>query len=117
MVREVYTIGPNHKVALARLKMLRHNIGALPVVDGDGSLQGIVTLRDIDLAGPEVGDMRVEELMSRELVTATPETPLRTIADHMIRSGIQRIPVVDRRGRLAGLVTQTSLIKGARDKL
>ncbi len=117
MVREVYTIGPNQKVALARLKMLRHGVGALPVVDGEGALQGIVTLRDIDLAGHDVADMRVEELMSRELITCAPGTPLRRIAGDMVRTGIQRIPVVNGRGRLVGLVTQTTLIKGARDRL
>lgn len=117
MVKEVYTIGPNQKVALARLKMLRHGIGALPVVDSDGALLGIVTLRDIDLAGHNVADMRAEELMSRDLITCTAETPLRRIADDMVRTGIQRIPVVNGRGRLVGLVTQTTLIKGAREWL
>jgi tRNA nucleotidyltransferase (CCA-adding enzyme) len=114
MVKEVYTIGPNQKVALARLQMLRHGVGALPVLDSDGSLLGIVTLRDIDLAGHDIADMRIEELMSRNLVTCAPETPLRRIADDMVKSGIQRIPVVNGRGKLVGLVTQTTLIKGAR---
>ncbi len=117
MVQNVHTIGPNQKVALARLKMLRHGVGALPVVDADGALLGIVTLRDIDLAGHDVADMRVEELMSRELVTCAPETSLRHIADEMVRTGIQRIPVVNGRGKLVGLVTQTTLIKGTRGLL
>ncbi|MBI4362039.1 MAG: CBS domain-containing protein [Euryarchaeota archaeon] len=117
MIRRVYTIEPDQMVALAKLKMLRHGIGALPVVDGQRKLLGIITMRDIDLAGSEVADLAVVELMTTDLVTVGPATPARRIADLMVRTGLQRIPVVDPGARLLGLVTQTTIINAARPLL
>ncbi len=114
MVKEVYTITGDAKVALARLKMLRYSIGALPVVQKDGKLIGIITLRDIELAGRDVSSIQVEDLMSKDLVTCTEDTSIKEIVDIMIKTGIQRIPVV-RNKKLVGLVTQTSIIKAARE--
>ena len=116
MVKNVFTIEGEARVALARLKMLRHNVGALPVIEKDGALIGMITLRDIDLAGTDISNILVEDLMSRELVTCDEDTSAREIAEKMIRTGIQRIPVV-RDKKLVGLVTQTSIIKAAKEVL
>jgi CBS domain-containing protein len=93
--------------------MLRNNIGALPVIDRNNVLVGIVTQRDIDLAGNDTSDLLVSDLMTRALITAKETTPLRWIVEQMIKSGIQRIPIVDDKSKLLGLVTQTSVIKAA----
>lgn len=113
MIKDVITITEDRKVASARLKMLRHNIGALPVLDNTGGLVGIVTQRDIDLAGADVSDLLVSDLMTRTLVKARETTPLQWIVEQMIKKGIQRIPVTDEESKLIGLVTQTSVIKAA----
>jgi len=113
MIKDVHTVSENRKVAFARLMMLRHNIGALPVVDDKRVLVGIITQRDIDLAGSDVSDLLVSDLMTRSLVKANETTPLRWIVEQMIKTGIQRIPVVDGDSRLLGLVTQTSVIKAS----
>ena len=113
MIKDVHTVSENRKVAFARLMMLRHNIGALPVVDDKRGLVGIITQRDIDLAGSDVSDLLVSDLMTRSLVKANETTPLRWIVEQMIKTGIQRIPVVDGDSRLLGLVTQTSVIKAS----
>jgi len=113
MIKDVHTIAVNKKVAYARLIMLRQNIGALPVVDDNNVLLGIITQRDIDLAGSDVSDLQVSDLMTRSLIKAEQTTPLRWIVERMIKTGIQRIPVVDEDSRLLGLVTQTSVIKAA----
>lgn len=113
MIKDVHTVSGDRKVAFARLMMLRHSIGALPVVDDKRGLVGIVTQRDIDLAGSDVSDLLVSDLMTRSLVKAKETTPLRWIVEQMIKTGIQRIPVVDDDSRLLGLVTQTSVIKAA----
>jgi CBS domain-containing protein len=88
-----------------------HDIGALPVVDDNNVVVGIVTQRDLDLAGADVSDLIVSDLMTRFLIKAKKTTPLRWIADRMLRTGIQRVPVVDEKSKLLGLVTQTSVIK------
>ena len=113
MIKDVHTVSADRKVAFARLMMLRNNIGALPVVDDKHVLIGIVTQRDIDLAGSDVSDLLVSDLMTRSLVKANQATPLRWIVEQMIKTGIQRIPVVDEESRLLGLVTQTSVIKAS----
>jgi len=113
MIKDVHTVSADRKVAFARLMMLRHNIGALPVVDDKRVLVGIITQRDIDLAGSDVSDLLVSDLMTRSLVKANETSPLRWIVEQMIKTGIQRIPVVDENSRLLGLVTQTSVIKAA----
>jgi CBS domain-containing protein len=117
MVKDVHTISADKKVAYARLMMLRHNVGGLPVVDDSRVVLGIITQRDVDLAGADVSDLIVADLMTRSLIKAKEATPLRWIAEKMIETGIQRIPVVDENSKLLGLVTQTSVIKAALEKL
>jgi len=113
MIKGVLTITADRKVAYARLLMLRHNVGALPVVDEAGILLGIITQRDIDLAGADVSDLLVSDLMTRSLIKAKESTTLRWIVEKMIKTGLQRIPVVDEKSKLLGLVTQTTVIKAA----
>lgn len=112
MIRDIYTIHPENRVALARLRMLRHSVGALPVIDKE-KLVGIVTLRDIDLAGNEASALLVEDLMTTNLITENEDAPISEIAETMLRTGIQRIPIVDADHRLIGLVTQTTVIRAA----
>jgi acetoin utilization protein AcuB len=57
MIRNIHTIGPEENIALARLKILRYSVGALPVVKDDNILVGILTLRDISFAGMDVGNL------------------------------------------------------------
>jgi len=113
MIKDVHTITGDRKVAYARLMMLRHNVGALPVVDDENVVLGIITQRDIDLAGADVSDLLVSDLMTRSLIKAKETTTLRWIVERMIKTGVQRIPVLDENSRLLGLVTQTTVIKAA----
>ena len=113
MIKGVLTITADRKVAYARLIMLRHNVGALPIVDEANVLLGIITQRDIDLAGADVSDLLVSDLMTRSLVKAKESTTLRWIVERMIKTELQRIPVVDEKSKLLGLVTQTTVIKAA----
>ena len=115
MRKDVLTIGPDEKIALARLKMLRHGVGALPVIKKDKILVGILTLRDIDFAGREIMDLPVKDLMTKErLKTGNETTTLAQVSDIMIRTGLQRIPIINDEGKLIGLVTQSVVIRGFR---
>jgi len=113
MIKKVHVIKVGSKVALARLKMMRHGIGGLPVVDKKGKVVGMITLRDIDLAGTDVSNLPVEDLMTTNLVKGKVDTTTKEIVELMIKTGIQRIPIVDEKGKLLGLITQTSIIKSA----
>ncbi|NOZ77388.1 MAG: CBS domain-containing protein, partial [Euryarchaeota archaeon] len=110
MVTDLITIAPDEKIALADLKMTRSSIGSLPVVEGD-RIVGIITQRDIMLArGYEIGGLKARDLMSKELVTVTPETPLKEAIEMMLKNRIERLPVVDG-GRFLGLVVQGNILK------
>ncbi|MGV8143827.1 MAG: HPP family protein [Methanothermobacter sp.] len=109
MIEDVQTISPTDLIAAAKLKMMRCNVGGLPVVD-DKRLVGIITHRDILLAGGEALGLKVEKLMSKDLKVADTDTPIMAITKIMADDGYQRIPVVDN-GKLVGLVTQSSLIR------
>ncbi|SCG84753.1 CBS domain-containing protein [Methanobacterium congolense] len=109
MIREVHVTSPTDLVAAAKLKMMRCNVGGLPVVD-EKRLVGIITHRDVLLAGGEALGLKVNDLMSKELYVAEPETPIKDITKVMADKGYQRIPVVEN-GNLVGLITQSSLIR------
>ena len=117
MITDVYTIRPNQRVALARLRMLRYGVGALPVVEQDGTLIGILTLRDIDLAGSDIRELLVKDLMTSELITRKKDALISDIVDIMLETGIQRIPIVNDENKLIGLVTQTTVIRSIRPLL
>jgi IMP dehydrogenase len=113
MIKDLYTIKSSSKVGLARLKMMRHGVGGLPVVNGKDTLLGMITLRDIDLAGLDVSNLIVEDLMTTNLVKGDENTTLKQIVELMVKTGVQRIPIVDKKEKLIGLVTQTCVIKHA----
>ena len=54
MRKDVLTIGTDEKIALARLKMLRHGVGALPVIKKDKILVGILTVSYTHLTLPTI---------------------------------------------------------------
>ena len=112
-----YIIHPKKRIALARLRMLRQGVGALPVVDDDNNLVGIITLRDIDLAGERTGDLFAEDLMTTDVITRSGNTSISEIAETMDRTSIQRIPIIDKDGKLIGLVTQSVVIRSLIAKL
>ncbi len=85
-------------------------IGGIPVVDGDNTLVGIVTNRDLrferDLERP------VEEVMTREnLITTTEFTDFEKAGDILQKHKIEKLPVVDSRYKLVGLITYKDIIK------
>ena len=109
MIEEVHVTSPNDLVAAAKLKMMRCNVGGLPVVD-DKKLVGIITHRDVLLAGGEALGLKVNDLMTKDLYVANKNTPILDITRTMADKGYQRIPVVEK-GNLIGLITQSSLIR------
>jgi len=109
MIEDIHVTQPNDLVAAAKLKMMRCNVGGLPVVD-KGELVGIITHRDVLLAGGEALILKVEDLMSKDLMVAERKTSIMDVTKIMADKGYQRIPVVDN-GILIGLITQSSLIR------
>lgn len=96
-------------------KLVSHNIGALPVVDERGSVQGIITLRDlVGLlgTGSEPLDVLVSELATRELLTIEQEKTMAEAAHLMYRGRVRRLPVcTDRSKPFDGMLTNKDLLR------
>lgn len=108
MSEKVISIDQNEPVSAAAKLLKRCNIGALPVCDGDHRLRGIVTDRDIVLrcvaADADPKEIKVGEIMSRGIVTASPFDEVSQAAKIMSTDQVRRLPVLDG-GRLVGMVT------------
>ncbi|MEX1186334.1 MAG: CBS domain-containing protein [Gemmatimonadaceae bacterium] len=104
----------------ARL-MKDHNVGALPVVTEEGSRQlvGVITDRDIAIRhvaeGHSSPDCPVSEAMSENVMTCRSDTPVHDVMETMGREQVRRIPIVDERGALVGMVSQADVVLEAKD--
>jgi acetoin utilization protein AcuB len=103
----IVTIEPGDSVRDARATMRRHRIRHLVVVDG-GRVVGIVSERDFGRAGRQ-DNATVQDVMSTDVVSATPATTLRQAANLMRGHTIGCLLVVDE-DKLLGLVTTTDLL-------
>lgn len=133
MVRDVVTVAPDSSVADAIKLLGEHDVSALPVVDADDTLVGILSEADLlergELGHPhpwwietlmpaselanefaKAHGKKVEEVMSTDLVTATEDTPVSEIAALLERHRIKRVPIVDD-GKLVGVVSRSNLIQ------
>lgn len=113
MSRDVKTIRVIDTVKQAAILMNEHRIGSLIVISGTGELKGIVTERDILMRvvaeGKNPSDVKVEEIMTKELITISPNKTLEEAADLMTEKKIKKLPVVYQ-GKLVGIVTATDLV-------
>lgn len=95
--------------------MKDEDVGSVPVVEDEGTkrLVGILTDRDIVIKvitdNRNCGDVRVEEIMTRNPITCKPEEAIQNAMDRMSQHQIRRIPVVDGRGRITGIISQADL--------
>ena len=128
------TIRPDASVREAARMMLDYRISGLPVVDDEGNLIGIIT--EGDLLGGISGDRHrrrwlefildegnangppqppqaksVGEIMTRQVITASEDTPVHEIVKQMKTNGIKRVPVV-RGSKVVGIISRADLLRG-----
>ena len=114
MIYDPVTIRRGSTVADALGMMEEYHIGGIPVVDDEGYLVGIVTNRDLRFERDLT--RKVDEVMTKEnLVTTSQSTNLEEAADILQSHKIEKLPVVDSKGKLVGLVTYKDITK-AKDK-
>lgn len=101
VIKDVITVGPAQSVAEAMELMKKRNISGLPVVEG-GKLVGILTGRDVRFADPS---LKVESLMTREVITAKEGISSERAEEILHRHRIEKLPIVDKHKRLKGLIT------------
>lgn len=131
MSRDVQSVGPTTSLREALRHLREHHIKALPVVDSDNRVIGILTQTDLlDKAdwGTSVTNARagwhlpsiktpdrslrgkVGDIMSTPVTAARPDTHIAQIVPLMADAGLHHLPVVDDAGRLVGMVTQSDVM-------
>jgi CBS domain-containing membrane protein len=109
MARDVQTVQPGDSLYRARMLMNQHHLKALPVVDAEHRVVGIVTV--YDLFNLDVVDLDpVSKVMSSPVTTVDVDTPVARLVALMTDLGLRHLPVVDDGGRLVGIVTRSELI-------
>jgi len=135
MVRDVVTVGPDDDVADAIKLLAEFDVSALPVVEEDDKVIGIISEADL-VRRPEIGTekhrawwlealtpgstlaeefakahgRRVSEVMSTDVVSAGEDASLGEIATLLEKHRIKRVPIL-RDGRLVGIVSRSNLIQ------
>jgi CBS domain-containing protein len=115
MSAEVRVCSPDETLQVAARLMWDCDIGCLPVVDGDGRLIGMLTDRDVCMAAfhhdERLSGLRVAEAMTVEVYSVLPSATLEA-AEQLMRDGqVRRLPVVDARGELRGLLSLNDLAR------
>ena len=115
MNKNVKTVRPDSTVKDATKSMVDNGVGSLIVLSGAGMVTGIITerdvLTDIVIKGMDSAKVKVEDVMTKKLVTVSPESSLEDAADLMTKHKIKKLPVVDQNGSLIGIITATDLIR------
>ncbi len=110
---------PSDIVSKVAWLMKSMDIGLVPVVENYQArkLIGILTDRDQALRvvaeGRDANATKVEEVMTRDVVTCGPDDDVRKAIDAMIKHQVRRIPIVDENNRILGIISQADLARGA----
>ncbi len=129
-VKEIMTRGVitmNHKANIRETvkAMVDNHVGAMPIVDKDEKLVGIVTERDFALALAGVlTDELVQDFMTTDVITVTPGTSIDYVTKFMVRNSFRRLPIVSEDEdipektpeKLRGIVTSNDILKFFVDK-
>jgi CBS domain-containing protein len=135
MVSAVISVRPHARVEEVASILLANHISAVPVIDEEGELLGIVSEGDLmrraeagterrrswwleHLTGKKVlaaeyvksHSHKVRDVMTRAVVTATPDTPLGEIATLLEKKRIKRVPIV-KNGKVVGIVSRANLLQ------
>ncbi len=113
---DVVTITESQSVLVAAKLLVDHNIGGLVVTEGEHPT-GILTERDIlrlTAQSPgELGSILVGTVMTRELITASPDDRVADMMDVMTENKIRHLPVMEE-GRLTGIISIGDLVNACR---
>ncbi len=120
MTRKVHVLKDKDSVGDAVLKMIKKGVGALPVVDSQDKIVGIVSERDfVMLMAGVLTDELVEDYMTEKIIYTTPGTRIEGASKIMVRNKLRRIPVVGEerktphpeKEKIVGIVTATDVMQ------
>jgi CBS domain-containing protein len=139
MTKDVVTVGKEDTVTDVARLLVEHKVSGLPVVDDEGRVLGMVSEGDliyqdkklhtpafleilggvIYLESPQrvANDIKkmtatkVAEIMTGKVYTVKEETPVEEVATIMVERQVNRVPVVDKAGKLVGIVSRQDLVR------
>ncbi|HIW87811.1 MAG TPA: IMP dehydrogenase [Candidatus Onthomorpha intestinigallinarum] len=109
MITDPITLDNKALVKDALRMMKEYSIGGIPIVDNDQKLIGIVTNRDLRFERNI--NRPIAEIMTKEVIFAPEGTDFEQAADILQNYRIEKLPVVNKEGRLVGLITYRDIIK------
>ena len=114
MTRSVHVVAPFTSLKTVARLLSENQVGALPVVDAEGEVVGVVSESDliarVACAATIAPGTTAAAAMSTPAIVAPPDLPVRRAAQLMQERHIRHLPVVDDRGRLAGIVSRGDLL-------
>ena len=136
MSKDVVTVSPDESLRECIQRMIDNRVASLPVLGRHNECIGIISSSDVleiaqeidedlsDLEGAdlmasrwlvarlssETGNRRVAEVMSQDVLTVLADTRLSKAAREMLRNGVHRLPVVDSKDRVVGIVSTTDIL-------
>lgn len=106
MTTRVITVTEKQTKQQAARLLSEHHISGLPVVNAGDTLVGVVTEYDI-ISKP---GHRVGEIMTRGVISVSPDTDVEEVRHILVHEHIKRVPVLDQ-GRLVGIVSRADLVR------
>lgn len=116
MSTKLITLTPDMDILDASHLFLKHDISGAPVVDDNGKLMGILTVRDcfkttLNACYYSESCGKVSEYMTTDVETVTPDTSIPDIAELFLNSRYRRFPVMEE-GRMVGLISRKDVLRG-----
>lgn len=112
MTRVVVTVQPDMSLTDAIKVMLKNNVSAVPVVDAQQDLIGIITEYDImnfAFSG-HAAETTVAEVMIHDVVTFTPDTDIETLVNFCAQRRMHRVPIIEGR-KVVGMVSRRDILR------
>jgi len=111
VIENPYTIAPDATIARADMLLDEHRISALPVVDDQGTLVGLLSRRDILFVRDERAPVCSVMTPRERLVVAPVGTTISGAEEILQEHKVEKLPLVDENGRLAGLITLRDILR------
>jgi IMP dehydrogenase len=108
VIEQPYTVKPETTVMELYKLMAEYGVSGL-LVEDQGKLAGIITRRDITFE--KNAKRRVSDLMTKEVITAKAGTTIEQAKEILHKHRIEKLPLVDAKGRIAGLITSKDILK------
>ena len=113
MKTNVVVVNADAPVVEAAKLMAKHSIGSIVVIENN-EVVGIITERDIVrkiVAQEKNSYIKIKEVMSHPIIVTSPEISIESAANIMKKNNIRRLPVIDKKGYIVGIITENDILK------